>query len=73
MQTRACIFHSALSLCHELDEFGGLSDAVQIRIALEHGIIRHARVGSRPQPLDGFARLACKRIDAGDLVGVMVV
>src|SRR5262249_11887497 len=67
----------SLVLCfhlgEELNEFWRLADAIQISIAGVSGIEVKARDGSFSQPLDGFSALAFQRIDAGNVIGGMMV
>src|SRR6516164_7116803 len=60
-------------LSQKLDEFGRLSDAVQISITLVARIKVKTGDGGFSQPFDGFCALTFERIDAGDVVGGVMI
>src|SRR6266540_2429306 len=62
-----------LQLSHELNESRLLSDPVEVWVARKEWIVRHAGIGGRSQPLDGFISLAVERIDACYVVSNMVI
>ena len=66
-------FMVCFHLLHEPDEFGRLSDAVEIRITLEQGIGGESLGGSLSQPFNGLITLAPQRIEASDVVGRVMV
>ena len=60
-------------LGQKLDEFGRLSDAVQISITHVARIKVKTADGRFSQPFDGFSALTFERIDTGDVVGGVMI